>query len=236
MPVSTRRDELLLRKRLDRFTRMLHGLKARRRAVRCIAPASRRGGLREVLPVLQLDAHVAQGRQAAAQRSPHRLGHRPRAGRRCCSGLTSYRGRAFSRRVPGRWRRPWSKERDRARRPALKAADRRAAPPRDEDWTRSPARSRRRTSPRARGAASRAWRMGDRGARSRGARPLSAPAIVGAARVYLPERLHQVRIAVKKLRYALELLADSPAAKTTPELRALRRTQEYSDGCTTCRC
>jgi CHAD domain-containing protein len=44
--------------------------------------------------------------------------------------------------------------------------------------------------------------------------------------VYLAERLHVVRIAVKKLRYALELAADADHVKSTPDLKQLRRSQD----------
>ncbi|HWW88248.1 MAG TPA: CHAD domain-containing protein, partial [Vicinamibacterales bacterium] len=47
-----------------------------------------------------------------------------------------------------------------------------------------------------------------------------------AGSVYVPERLHAVRIAVKKLRYACELPAEIMAARTTAELRVLKRSQE----------
>jgi CHAD domain-containing protein len=50
--------------------------------------------------------------------------------------------------------------------------------------------------------------------------------MAGAGAMYLSERLHAVRIAVKKLRYALELSADVAGQKTTPELVQLRRAQE----------
>jgi CHAD domain-containing protein len=51
-------------------------------------------------------------------------------------------------------------------------------------------------------------------------------AIAAAGTFYLSERLHHVRIAVKKLRYALELTADVAGVKTMPELTQLRRAQE----------
>ena len=53
-----------------------------------------------------------------------------------------------------------------------------------------------------------------------------AEAIDEAGAVYLSERLHAVRIAVKKLRYALELSVDVAGQKSTPELTQLRRAQE----------
>lgn len=51
-------------------------------------------------------------------------------------------------------------------------------------------------------------------------------AIRAAGQMYDPERLHQVRIATKKLRYALELAADSHTAAARPLVASLKRTQE----------
>src|SRR5262245_9289694 len=51
-------------------------------------------------------------------------------------------------------------------------------------------------------------------------------AIDDAGAVYLPERLHAVRIAVKKLRYAAELATEVAGGKMTPDVRLLRRTQD----------
>jgi CHAD domain-containing protein len=53
-----------------------------------------------------------------------------------------------------------------------------------------------------------------------------ADAMREAGAMYLSERLHAVRIAVKKLRYALELSTDVAGHKTTPDLTHLRRTQQ----------
>ena len=53
-----------------------------------------------------------------------------------------------------------------------------------------------------------------------------AVAIADAGGVYLAERLHIVRIAVKKLRYAVELAADADHVKSSPDLKQLRRTQD----------
>jgi CHAD domain-containing protein len=47
-----------------------------------------------------------------------------------------------------------------------------------------------------------------------------------AGAVYLPERLHVVRIAVKKLRYAVELASDIAGDKKNPDLRTLRHAQD----------
>ena len=50
-------------------------------------------------------------------------------------------------------------------------------------------------------------------------------AIDDAGAVYLPDRLHAVRIAVKKLRYALEIAAEAEGERTTSDVRALERAQ-----------
>jgi CHAD domain-containing protein len=44
--------------------------------------------------------------------------------------------------------------------------------------------------------------------------------------MYMPERLHAVRIAAKKLRYALELAADSGARAAVPLVRTIKRAQD----------
>lgn len=56
-------------------------------------------------------------------------------------------------------------------------------------------------------------------------RRLSA-AIDEAGQMYVPERLHRVRIAAKKLRYALELAADGGAAAAAPHVRTIKRAQD----------
>jgi CHAD domain-containing protein len=50
-------------------------------------------------------------------------------------------------------------------------------------------------------------------------------AMANAGAVYLPERLHEVRLAMKKLRYATELGADA-AAVSNPDVSVLRRAQD----------
>jgi CHAD domain-containing protein len=51
-------------------------------------------------------------------------------------------------------------------------------------------------------------------------------AIDAAGAVYLPERLHAVRIALKKLRYGVELWLEAGGSKETADLRRLKRSQE----------
>ncbi len=53
-----------------------------------------------------------------------------------------------------------------------------------------------------------------------------ARAVDNAGQLYAPENLHQVRIAAKKLRYALELAADSGIGSAAPLVRTLKRAQE----------
>jgi CHAD domain-containing protein len=51
-------------------------------------------------------------------------------------------------------------------------------------------------------------------------------AMDNAAGIYLPDRLHEVRIAVKKLRYALEIARDLSASRATARIRTLKRVQD----------
>jgi CHAD domain-containing protein len=51
-------------------------------------------------------------------------------------------------------------------------------------------------------------------------------AIENAAGIYLPDRLHEVRIAVKKLRYAMEVARDLRGSRAQVRVRTLKRAQE----------
>lgn len=51
-------------------------------------------------------------------------------------------------------------------------------------------------------------------------------AMENAAGIYLPDRLHQVRIAVKKLRYALEIAQDLSGSRATARINTLKRVQD----------
>jgi CHAD domain-containing protein len=51
-------------------------------------------------------------------------------------------------------------------------------------------------------------------------------AIEIAGGLYVPERLHDVRFAVKKLRYAMELGAESQRQRGTSDIEALKAAQE----------
>jgi CHAD domain-containing protein len=51
-------------------------------------------------------------------------------------------------------------------------------------------------------------------------------AMENAAGIYLPDRLHEVRIAVKKLRYALEIAQDLSGSRATARIGKLKRVQD----------
>ena len=53
-----------------------------------------------------------------------------------------------------------------------------------------------------------------------------AERVAEAGQMYAPERLHEVRIAAKKLRYTLELAADSRTSGATALLRPIKRVQD----------
>lgn len=72
---------------------------------------------------------------------------------------------------------------------------------------------------------SEAWRQALSARLVKRAKRLGA-AIDSAGHLYAPEQLHRVRIAAKKLRYGLELAADSGIAAAAPLVRALKRAQE----------
>lgn len=74
-------------------------------------------------------------------------------------------------------------------------------------------------------AASHAWRAALAGRIARRARRLER-AIDAAGQIYEPEGLHEVRIAAKKLRYALEIADDSGAAPCVEALRTIKRVQD----------
>ena len=51
-------------------------------------------------------------------------------------------------------------------------------------------------------------------------------AIDGAAAIYLPDRLHEVRIAVKKLRYAMEIVKEVSGSRAAASILTLKRAQD----------
>jgi CHAD domain-containing protein len=65
-------------------------------------------------------------------------------------------------------------------------------------------------------------------ARQRAARRAEAlrAAIENAAGIYLPDRLHDVRIAIKKLRYAMEISRELSRSRATARIQTLKKTQD----------
>jgi len=222
MPASITRYDLL-QKRHDLFTRMLRGLeRGNVRALHRTRVASRR--LRELLPVLQLEQAATRKLLRRLKRVTGRLGRVREldvmlllldelhdAGCFKASGLM---------RVAEAVRR----ERGEARKDLhgkLPLTELHRLAGKLEDVARElkaeTGASRRRQETAGRWAvdariAHRAQRL-DRAIREAGA-------------VYLPDRLHAVRIAIKKLRYAMELRAEMSGIPRSEALRRLRRAQD----------
>ncbi|MFL6279294.1 MAG: CHAD domain-containing protein [Vicinamibacterales bacterium] len=74
-------------------------------------------------------------------------------------------------------------------------------------------------------AASEPWRKALADRLLRRSRRLTA-AMNEAGQMYAPERLHAVRIAAKKLRYGLEVAADSGVKQAAPHVRTIKRAQD----------
>jgi CHAD domain-containing protein len=225
MAASTQRHDLL-RKRLDAFSKSLPGVeKGDVAALHHTRVASRR--LRELLPVLQLDHAVAEKLGRRLRKVTARLGtvreldvllilidelhesrrHEPSSlariadvvGRERDHAREKLLGKKLSMRDFKQIARKLGRAVD-----TLKELD--EAPPDG----RSNAHG---------------WRWALDARIARRASSLR-DAVHAAGTVYLPERLHTVRIAVKKLRYALELSAEVAGIRSTPELRTLKRAQE----------
>ena len=222
MPLSSTRSELL-EKRLDQFTRVLNSVEQGDvRGLHRARVASRR--LRELLPMLQLDADRV-----------HKLGRRLK---KVTTRLGTVReldvllllvdeqhvsGRSRSSAL-GRVGISVAKDRDDARKRLATrlpvAGMRRLAEKLDRvaDQLRIAEGS-------SSLAAARHWRLAiDAQVASRAARLSAAMADAGA--MFLPERLHTVRIAMKKLRYAVELSAEISGVKRGTGLNALKRGQD----------
>ena len=223
MPPFTSREDLL-RQRLERFTRKLREIESGNpQAIHRTRVASRR--LREVLPVLQLEPDVAAKLGRRLRKITSRLGsvrefdvllavidelrgigrYPHGALMRVAASISDDRGSARERllaKVPLR-------ELHRVAAKLTKVA---------RKLNEADARSRS-------VAARRSWRWAIDARIARRAGALSA-AMSKAGALYLSERLHAVRIAVKKLRYALELSVDVSRGRSNPDLRQLRRTQD----------
>lgn len=221
MPASLDRYEIL-RKRREWFTRMLHGVESGTdRSVHRTRVASRR--LRELLPVLQLDGDTTRKLARRLKKVTDRFGvvreldvllsvvHELAAtGRYSKSALTRVAVAVGDERQRARARLLTKSMLTELRRLAAKL----------EKIERRLESSGSARVPRAE---SRTWRWAVEARIARRASAL-AEAMTAAGGVYLPDRLHAVRIAVKKLRYALEVSADIAGSRTA-DLEHLRRMQ-----------
>ena len=222
MPVSSTRSELL-KKRVDQFTRVLHAVEAGDvRALHQARVTSRR--MRELVPMLQLEGGTLRKLGRRLRKVTARLGTVREldvllllidelhvSGRRGTGGL----GRVGVR---------VSKSRDEARKRLFarntvaelarlgRKLDRIVTDLKDAEHATSKA-------------AARNWRWAIDARVARRASHL-AEAMADAGAIYLPERLHAVRIAVKKLRYAVELSLEAAGERSHADLRVLKRSQE----------
>jgi CHAD domain-containing protein len=222
MRVSTTRSELL-KKRVDPFTRVLAALEQGDvTALHRARVASRR--LRELLPVLQLESAVARKLNRRLRKVTSRLGNvreldvllllidelhvsrRARGAALSRVGITVAKGRDEAR------------KRLASKLPIANMSRLGRKLDRLVEELRSTEESSSKT-------AARHWRWAAE-ARVAGRASRLTEAIQEAGAVYLPERLHAVRIALKKLRYAVELLREIGAGVTAADLRALKRGQD----------
>lgn len=225
MAASTQRHDLL-RKRLERFTRLLPALaQGDVNALHRTRVASRR--LRELLPILQLDHDVTDRLSHRLRKVTARLGVVRELDVLLMLLDELHESRRHDHAALARVAEDVSRERARARGQLvgrrvplddLKQIARRLSRAADELDAASP-------TPAAGPSRARGWRWALDARIARRAASLRR-AIAEAGAVYLPDRLHAVRIAVKKLRYALEIAADVAGERTTPDLRLLERAQE----------
>jgi CHAD domain-containing protein len=222
MPISTTRSDLL-KKRVDQFVRVLHAVeKGDVRALHQARVTTRR--LRELLPMLQLDRSAANKIGRRLRKITARLGKVREldvllllidelhvSGRRGSHAL----GRVGVR---------VSKSRDQARK-ALAArlpVSEMARLARKIGRIAADLKNVERATSKA---AARNWRWGiDARVANRASRLAATMGDAGA--LYLPERLHAVRLAVKKLRYAVELSTEAAGKRSSADLLALKRAQE----------
>jgi CHAD domain-containing protein len=216
MSASRRRYELLQR-RLEQFTKMLHALgEGDLLATHRTRVASRR--LREILPLLELDSAVAERLVRRLKTVTVELGgvreigvlinlvaelqdsgqYDAQAMRRLGAALAATHGEARDRLFT------------RLPVPEIERIGRKLAKVVRELRARKP---------------SRAWQWAIDARVNRRATTLLR-ALDAAGSIYLQERLHDVRIAIKKFRYALEISYEAAGIKPSPDVKALKRYQD----------
>ncbi len=224
MPNPSRRDQLF-RVRLDLFTRTLHGVEQGDvRAVHQMRVATRR--LRELMPILELEQEAGSRLSRRLRKVTRQLGpvreldvlaqlvdELRESGRYSTADLDLMATAIAEPRAKAHEQ--LSAKQPTAERSRLGTRLERVAPQLEEIPVN--ARLARR--------AGRGWRWALEARLAHRASALGA-AIWEAGPVYLPERLHAVRIAVKKLRYALELATDAAGVKPGADLRRLKGAQD----------
>jgi CHAD domain-containing protein len=222
MPVAKTRSELL-KKRVDQFTRVLHAVdKGDIRALHQARVASRR--MRELVPMLQLERTTARKVGRRLRKITARLG----TGRELDVLLTQIdelhvSGRGGSGGL-GRVGVRVSKARDEARKQLFTdmPTSQMARLARKLDRIADDLDEAERSSSKA---TARSWRWAIEARVAKRAERL-AVSMADAGAVYLPERLHDVRIAIKKLRYAIELSAEAAGDRDKADVRLLKRGQD----------
>ena len=216
----------LLHKRLERFTRLLPGIEEGDvTALHRARVASRR--LRELLPVLQLDHDVASKLGRRLRKIRNRLG----AVRELDVLLilidelheSRRQDRAALKRLSDAVRRDQKNARERLLQKKLPISELKGIARKLSRVQRDLEATEAKQKPSAR--PGRGWRWALEARIAHRAVKLQA-SMEAAGAVYLPERLHDVRLDVKKLRYALELSVEAGGTAGEPALRVLKRTQE----------
>ena len=221
MGVTVGRSELLIRQRLGALTRTLPAARAGEvTAIHQARVATRR--LREALPLV---ARVSSGRKLA--RSVRKLTRALGPVRELDVALLTLDELAAGRDVPRpaivSLQQAVRAERSRMHADMVRSIDRSRIDKVGERLL-SAARKRDKEGPRARSADPKQLAE----ARSRAARRADRlrASIENAAAIYLPDRLHEVRIAVKKVRYAMEIVRELSGSRATARIDRLKRAQD----------
>ena len=222
MSYSTARSELL-RRRLDQLTRALPGLEQGDvRALHRARVASRR--LRELVPVLPLDHASSRKLSRRLRRLTSHLGTVRELDVMMLGIDEMHEARRVQSAALARVGVAVSKDRDRARRRLFERA------PIQDVWRLARKFERivaelKQLDESSSRSATRNWKWAVDARLERRATRL-VTAVQDAGTVYIPERLHVVRIALKKLRYAFELANDVSAVRADADLRAFKRGQD----------
>ena len=221
MGVTAGRSELLIRQRLGALTRMLPGARAGDvTAIHQARVATRR--LREALPLV---ARGSSGRKLA--RIVRRLTRALGPVRELDVALLMLNELAGTRDVPragvAALQQSIRQERSRLHLDLRRTIERSSLEKLSQKLLLA-AKKHDESAPRPRAADSKQLTAA-RARTARRAQRLSA-SIENAAAIYLPDRLHEVRIAVKKLRYAMEIVRELSGSRATVRIMTLKRAQD----------